>query len=178
MTNTIRFAALALGLASVAAVQAQQGPYVGGSLSRVEVRIDGLSTAKPTALGIRLGSQVSPNFAVEARLGKGIADDSVNNGVNVEIDTYYGLYAKGILPMTNLFSAYGLLGYSRGEVTASGPGGSVSDWDNDVSYGLGVDFAITKNTTINVEWARLFKGTIAASNYKVNALSLGANYRF
>jgi opacity protein-like surface antigen len=177
MTHTIKFAALALGLASVAAAQAQQGLYVGGSLSRVEVRVDGLSTAKPTALGVRLGNQFSPNLAVEARLGKGITDDTVN-GVKVEIDTYYGIYAKGILPMTNLFSAYGLLGYSRGEVTRSGPGGSASDWDSDVSYGLGVDFAITKNTTINVEWARMFKGSIAGANYKVNALSLGANYRF
>jgi opacity protein-like surface antigen len=177
MTHTLKFAALALSMASIGAAQAQQGSYVGGSLSRVEVRIDGLATAKPSALGVKLGSEISPNFAVEVRLGKGITDDSVN-GVAVEIDTFYGLYVKGIVPMTNLFSAYGLLGYSRGEVTASGPGGSTSDWDNDVSYGLGVDFALTKTTSVNLEWARMFKGTIAGSSYKVNALSLGANFRF
>jgi opacity protein-like surface antigen len=177
MTHTIKLATLALCLASIGTAQAQQSAYGGISLSSAEIRIDGLSTAKPTALGVKLGSQASPNFAVEARLGKGIADDSVN-GVDVEIDTYYGLYAKGIVPMTNLFSAYGLLGYTRGEVTASGPGGSRSDWDGDVSYGFGVDFALSQSTSINIEWARLLKGSIAGSSYKVNALSLGANFRF
>ncbi len=175
MKHTIKFTALVLGLASVAGVHAQG--YVGASVSRVNVDIDGLSNAKPSAISLKLGSQSHPNFAVEARLGTGLTDDSVN-GADLKIKNYYGLYAKGILPVSNEFAAYALGGYTRGKVSLSSPTGSASDTDGDFSYGAGVDFSLSKNTALNLEWARLFKGTVGSRDYKVDALSFGVNYRF
>ena len=175
MKHTIKFAALVLGLASVAGVHAQG--YVGASISRVNVDVSGLSNAKPSAISLKLGSQSHPNFAVEARLGAGLSDDSINGG-DLKLNNYYGLYAKGILPVTNEFAAYALGGYTRGKVTLSTPTGSASDTDGDLSYGLGVDFSLSKNTALNLEWARLFKGSVSSRDYKVDALSFGVNYRF
>ena len=177
MKHTIKFAALALGLSSLTAAQAQQALYVGASVSRFDVSVDGLSNAKPSAFSIKLGEQMNPNFAAELRFGKGLSTDSIS-GADLKVNTYYGIYAKGILPLTNEFSVYGLLGYSRGKVTVTRPGSSASGTDGDLSYGLGADYLLTKNTSVGLEWARLFKGSVGGSNYKVNGLSLGVGYKF
>jgi opacity protein-like surface antigen len=177
MKHTIRIAALALGLPGIAAAQAQTGLYVGASVSRFDLSINGLSNARPNVFSLKLGEQMTPNFAGEVRIGKGMSDDSVS-GANVKVDSYYGIYGKGILPVTNEFSAYGLLGYTRGKVSVARPGNSASDTDGGLSYGLGADYMITKNASVGLEWARLFKGTVGGSDYRVNGLSLGVGYKF
>jgi opacity protein-like surface antigen len=177
MNRTIKFAVLALGLSSMAAAQAQQALYVGASVSRFDLSINGLSNAKPSAFSLKLGEQMNPNFAAEVRLGKGMSGDSIS-GADVKVNSYYGFYAKGILPVTNEFSAYGLLGYTRGKVTVNRPGNSASDTDGGLSYGLGVDYMITKNASVGLEWARLFKGSVGGLDYKVNGLALGVAYKY
>ena len=171
MNRTLKFAALALGLSGMAAAHAQL--YVGASVSRFDVSVDGLSNTKPSAVTLKLGEQMSPNLAFEARLGKGLSSDSVN-GLDLKVNTYYGIYGKGILPVTNDFSAYGLLGYSRGKVTV----GPNSATDGGLSYGLGAEYMLTKNASVGLEWARLFRGSVGGADYRVNGLSLGVGYKF
>jgi opacity protein-like surface antigen len=65
----------------------------------------------------------------------------------------YGAYIRGGIPVSESFFPYVVLGYTRGEVTASVDGfGSFSESENDTSFGLGVDFDISQNVIINAEY--------------------------
>lgn len=160
------------------AAQAQQtNPYFGASLTQVEYKESGFPTASPLGVTLKLGTQVSPYLAVEARLGTGVQNDTiVSAGVPVEVKlkNYYGGYVKGIAPLSDVFQAYGLLGYTRGKIEARSGAASATSSDGDISYGLGGEWFITKKLSLNLEWARLFKG----DTYKVNGISLGVTSHF
>jgi hypothetical protein len=162
----------ALSLAAVGAAHAE-GLYAGALLTRTTVSVDGFGDANPTTIGANLGMMLNKNFAVEARLGTSLADDSLA-GVNLKVDNFAGFYGKGILPLSDTASVYGLLGYTQGKLKVSGPLGSASGSDSDVSYGVGAEFAVSGTTSVGVEWARFFKG----DDYKVNGLSLGVSFKF
>lgn len=163
-------------LALAIALPAQAGMYFGINLSRVEYDETGFESAEPTALSLRIGNEINSNLAFEGRLGFGLADDTVTVfgiPVDVEIDHFAGIYARGILPLDKV-SLYGLVGYTDGKITASAGGFSVSESDSDFSYGIGADFAVSKTGAINLEWAHLFSG----SAYDVTALSIGYKHNF
>lgn len=174
---------LSLGLAAAivcmttGAATAAEDIYLGANVVRGTYSEDGLDDVNPTLVSIRLGRQINKNVAFEARVGVSAGDDSVTTSgipVQVEIDNFFGVYARGILPVTSTVSLYGLLGYTHGKVTASAFGLSASTNDDDVSYGVGADFYLSKNVAINLEWARLFSGT----GYDVSGIGAGASYKF
>lgn len=151
---------------------ADDGLYFGVNLAQINYKEDGFSTASPKALVLRLGKELNPNVAIEGRIATGISDDTTS-GVKIELDGAYGVYFKGIIPGATV-SPYGLVGYTNGEITASVPGFSISDDEGDFSYGIGLDFAVSKTFGVNVEFAKLFTG----DGYKVDGLSVGATFRF
>jgi opacity protein-like surface antigen len=154
-------------LALPAAAWADQGLYGGFGVSQVEFKPDRGPSFNPTALAGLVGKDITPNFAAELRLGAGLGSDS-----NVEIDHYLGAYARGILPLGQGFSVYGLLGVTSSKVNFRGGGGSVSD--TGLSYGIGADIGVGRAATIGVEWVSLMR----PSGYELNALSVLAKFRF
>jgi hypothetical protein len=171
-------AAVAAGLLCASVAHAQtEGLYAGVTLSQVTYKEDGFPSAKPLTIGGKFGKQFTPNLALEARLGFGISDDEVDAGgipVKVELDNYFGVYGKGILPLSQNFSLYGLLGFTRAELTASAFGFSSSDSDDDISYGIGAEFGISRSASISLEWARLLEG----EGFKIEGLTLGVSFWF
>lgn len=167
MKNIGRAAVVATVIAACGTAFAEEGLYVGGTLSRVEYKPDGGSSFTPTAIGAVLGKEFSPNFAAEVRLGTGLSSDA-----NVEVNNYAGFYGKGILPVSKEVSVYGLLGYTSAKLNFKGGGGSVSD--SGLSYGLGADFAVSRAVSLGVEWASL----VRPSGYDLNALSFLAKFKF
>jgi hypothetical protein len=156
---------------------AQDGIYAGVSYGLVTYKEDGLPSVRPQALAFKAGRDLHPNIAVEVRAGFGVGDDTVSiagTPVDFEIDHYAGVYAKGILPLAEAFSVYGLLGVVAGKVTARGFGYSASSSDTSVSFGLGIDLAFSRHSVVNFEWAELFHGP----DYKVEAASLGYTYKY
>ena len=170
------FAALIASLSSIACAA---DVYVGAGFNQLNIDIDGGQSLNPTAINLIVGTEVTPNFAVEARLYTSLADDSirVNNTTSVDIglDHAEGVYAKGILPINEQVSAYGLLGYTNGALKASVGNTSVtSDDDSDVSYGAGMTFKVNKQVGINLEYARMFTG----SDYHIDNIGASLTYRF
>ncbi|MDH5221637.1 MAG: porin family protein [Betaproteobacteria bacterium] len=151
-----------------AAMAQQQRTYFGGNIVWADYSASGGPSANPTMLSGRFGSEFNRYFAAEGRLGLGIDDDT-----GVDVDHFFGVYARGILPLADIFSIYGLIGLTAGKVSTSRPGGG-SGSDTDVSFGFGADLAISRNLAINFEWAKLFEG----SGYEVEATSLGLVYRY
>jgi len=166
-----------LALAPAHAQMSQPVPgsmYAGVSFSQVSYEESGRGTAKPTTLGVTLGKVVNQNFALEGRFATGITDDSVGGGAqDVSVDFFLGAYAKGILPLSPRIALYGIAGITYGDLSGSG-GLRFSGSDADVSYGIGGDFVVGGTTSLNVEWARLF----SATDYKVDTVSVGVNFRF
>ena len=145
--------------------QQQQRTYIGGNVVWADYSASGGPSATPTMLSGRFGREFSRHLAVEGRLGLGIDDDA-----GVDVDHFFGVYGRAILPLADIFSIYGMLGFTAGKVSA--PGGS--DTDTDLSYGFGADLSIGRNLAVNFEWAKLFEG----SGYEVEATSVGIVYRY
>lgn len=76
--------------------------YAGVNYSLVEYDEAGFDSVEPTALVLRLGNELTPNLAVEGRLGFGVSDDSIDvlgTSVDVEVDQFFGVYVRGIAPL-------------------------------------------------------------------------------
>jgi opacity protein-like surface antigen len=177
MKTAIKLLALAASVSAAMLVHADEGMYAGVQITQVGYKEDGFPTANPMALAFKLGKQFTPNFALEGRIGIGVADDEVDVGgipVSLEVDNYYGVYGKAMLPLSPTASVYGLLGFTRGKLTFSANGFSQSDSDSDLSFGLGAEFTIAPTAFVSVEWARLLKG----DGYKINGISLGLGFKF
>ena len=174
---------LARGLVATAAAcglgsaWAQEGTYAGVSYASIHYTQDGFPSADPNAVAFKLGWRANRFAAVEARAGFGVGDDTVTylgSPVDVSIDHYFGVYGKGILPFSDWFSVYGLLGVVGGRVTADGFGYRANSSDTGVSYGAGLDLGLGRHWGLNFEWAQLFKDT----GFKVQGTSFGVTYRY
>ena len=167
-----------LGLAAVAGAAHAEGFYVGGLLTRATVSVDGFTEFKPVVIGAKLGLPINKYFAVETRLGLGASGAEsalvLNQNINLKLDSFVGTYGKAILPLTDAASVYGLVGYTRGDITASGPGGTFTGTESGVSFGIGADYAITDGASVGIEWARLFN----VNGSKFEGLSVGASFKF
>lgn len=150
--------------------------YVGGLASHYVFDVDGASEdLNPTGLTLRGGYFLTDNFAVEGRLGTGLNDDNVSGtNVDLELDQLMGVYAAGYLPVNNVFSFYGLLGFSYAEATLSNRFASASDDDDGFSYGAGVQFKFTPQIAGQLEYVSY----LSKSDYDLNAASLGLSYHF
>jgi opacity protein-like surface antigen len=177
MKKALNVLAVALIVPAAPAAHALDGVYGGVSYVEAEYKEDGAPTANPSLAAFRVGSSLNRNLAVEGRLGVSLGEDRINVsgvGVDVKVDNFYGIYAKGIVPVGNTFALYGLLGLTHAKLTASAGGFSASDSDSDVSYGIGADFELSRTMAVNIEWAKLVDG----DGYKLNGISVGMNFRF
>lgn len=134
--------------------------YFGGSVSFVDYSETGIGDdASLTMLTGRLGTKFNENFSGEMRIGLGVADDTVNilgTDVEVELDNMFGAYVRGGLQAADSFYPYVALGYTRGELSASVPGFSISESESDISFGFGADVDINKKLTLNIEYMNYY----------------------
>ena len=156
MNKKIIIALLTLAIVNVGSLKAES-MYYGAGAAFLDFSDNEISdSASLNAIFGRLGMQFNENIAAELRLGIGIGDDTLDIfgfDATVELDTLYGFYLKGGVPVSDAFYPYAVLGYSRGEATASVPGfGSDSSSESDFSYGLGVDFIVTDYVSVNLEY--------------------------
>ena len=169
-------ASLALPL-TLLPIAAGASGFAGIDVVSSEIEPDDGGSADPTALQFKFGTWINRNETLggELRLGLGMGDDELTNGVDVEIDRYYGAYFRGQFPNTMPVRPYGLIGLTYMETTEENRFGS-SDGENykDISLGLGVDVTITHNMFVSVEYMRV----VDRSGDEVTNLGLGLNGRF
>ena len=166
-------------MASTSAVAQTAGEtYLGGQISQIAYDEDGFSEAKPTAIVGRLGYFLTDRFALETRLGFGLADDTIDAygfDIDVEVDSLIGFYGLGNLPLGNVFSVYALAGVTRGELTAEVDGiSSASGDDSGFSYGGGVQARFNESVSAHIE----YMSYLDESDYSVTGLSVGLNVHF
>ena len=141
---------------------------------------DGFDDANPNALVGRYGKFVNDNFAIEGRIGFGVGDDSVNDptvgDIAIEIDSLLGVYGVGHVAINDSSSVYGLLGFSRGELTATATdfGISISDDDTGLSFGVGSNIGLSDTLALNIEYTQY----LSESTYDFTAIGLGVVFSF
>lgn len=156
-----KIAALALGLSafSIAQADASPAPYAGANLGIITV--DAGTDLDFLAAGGHIGAQLNEHFAVEARAATGLSDDK-----GIDLDSYVGVLAKGMLPLNNQLSLYGVVGYSRVEISNYWYSAS----DTGLTLGVGASYAVDRTTSFAAEFARLQED--------VTALTLSGSIKF
>lgn len=172
---TLLTSAAAMTAVTASANSAGDG-YVGALASHYVYDVDGAQgDLNPTGLTIRGGYFLSDFIAVEGRLGTGLSDDTISGtNVDVELDQLVGVYATGYLPVNDVFSFYGLLGFTYAEATASNRFASASDDDDGFSYGAGVQLNFTPQISGQLEYVSY----LSKSDYDLSAGSVGITYHF
>lgn len=151
------------------------GAYVGLSVGQLRYSEDGLDAITPATAMLVIGAPLSPNVAIEGRLGGGLGRADTNT-YGVEVRSLYALYLKGLLPLSPGFTLYGLGGVAG--VDLKRDFGLIDAHDTGVSYGLGMDFDLDGGATLNVEWTRLATGNNLGYDYHVDMASIGVAWHF
>ncbi|MDX1452580.1 MAG: porin family protein [Oleiphilaceae bacterium] len=111
-----------------------------------------------THISGRVGGYLNDNLALEARLGTGVTDDTINEGIFTDTDIslryLVGAYMRiGAKAGDQLFP-YLLLGFTRADFETETGSNSSNDAETDTSYGAGIDFNLS-GLTVALEYANL-----------------------
>lgn len=146
MNKLLRFILIAILFAPGLSAANEGTTYAGVQYAIVEIDFDGIGDVEPTALIGKLGYFINDNIAIEGRLGTGLQDDDLL-GVDVEIDSIFGIYGVFHTSGESDTRFYGILGYTDAEAEFDGPGGSAEGDESDISYGFGVNIG-----KVNIEY--------------------------
>jgi OOP family OmpA-OmpF porin len=158
-------AALPLSAAAQYDLNQERGFYAGGTL--------GMNNDEESTWRLLGGYQVNRNFAAE--LGYHDLGQVNINGSPSGDTTAWELVGVGRIPINEQLAGYGKLGFYRGE--AKGVGGD--ERTNDLTFGAGVEYAITRNVSARGEWQRYRDfGASSGRTTDVDVFTIGAVYRF
>jgi opacity protein-like surface antigen len=172
--------ASALTLAAFSA-SAQMYGEVGVSAVTVEESFPGNKLkASPVAIRGIFGYEINPNFAVEGLVAFGMSDDDVKlNGntvgrSNFKVDNMFGIYAKPKVKLTPELEGFVRAGFAHSKATTSIDGKSSSGSLSSFSYGLGVNYALNKTTSVNVD----YMSYLDKNESKDTGFTFGVGYKF
>ncbi len=151
------------------------GPYIGASAGQLEYNEEGLGQMTPTILMLRGGQQFSPYLAVEGRLGTNVSGGSAY-GYHINAQAIYAAYVKGMVPFSPWVSGYVLAGLGGAEWHRNYS--AFNSGDVALSFGVGAEFNLGGNASVDVEWARLTNGSNDQNrySYSANEVTFGVNW--
>lgn len=175
----------AVALVSSNAVFAATNPgdvYAGASYSTMTAKESPFSLDFGVLNGFA-GYQINDYLAVEGRVGVGIADESLDvfesSAVDVGVDYTAQALVKGSYHFSDVVSAYGIAGVAKNKYSFSQGNQSNSSSDTGLTYGVGVQFAISGNSALNLEYQKLPDMDMDDdAGISVSALTVGYTYRF
>ena len=133
--------------------------YVGINLTALQVTQQGFEDAEVGAIYGRMGKQYSPYLSAEFRLGYGLGNDSLVDPVFAEdiafeVQEFYGAYIRLGVPTGDRFYPYLLVGYTQFGLEQTTLGVTTDDTVDDLSYGLGADWALWPHVQASLEVVR------------------------
>ena len=166
---------LTTGMLASSALLAQSATpswYIGGGVIGAVYQQDENSNNrlhdKEIGIGfVRLGHRINDYFAIEGRLGTGLEDDSdidilkdstgaeMESEVELSVETMAGLYVMGGIPTNTALYPYAIVGTTYIDVDAKADTGQTSsESGSTISYGAGVEIAITPALSFNIEYTQ------------------------
>lgn len=201
---------LLMANATNAAAQDQyNGLYANIGLSQISADIElndlniqgntvnlGEETAKIVMINGRFGYRINKYFAVEGDAGFGIGGDSfqrtvpvtadlvgtinVDADADLDVDSYFGAFARGILPVNDQFDIFVRGGYGTAKAKASAvgttsllPGFAINAEDSQTAdgfaYGIGAEYHINERHGIRADFSAIGSdATFVSLAYAVN----------
>jgi len=157
MKRTLLATATGLGAAALLAPAASAQVYAGAGATIFTAESGGEDIALGAILG-RAGFKTNPFFGVEGEFAIGIQDDDVNvlgTEVSVGLDSEYGVFAVGWLPIPLLGDLFGRVGYADLSIEAdAGALGSVSEDGAGLAYGAGLQFSQIPFIQLRLDYTR------------------------
>ena len=149
--------------------------YLGGSIGNFSYISGDQEKVSPKIGVFRVGVALNPYIAIEGRIGTGLSTEFTEllGGYDLKIDSLYGGYLKGNIPLSPVASLYGLAGYTGLKFRRHFAFSDQTVTDDSPSFGGGLDLNLRSNLRLNVEWARLIKIDRANDNYHADSLSIG-----
>lgn len=151
---------------------AQDAGYYGGNATFTNYSELGIPDMDFNAISIVAGNTINENLAAEIRFGFGTNDDSMTvlgEDISIGIDKFMGVYLKYATATTGKVSPYAILGYTDAKAEGSGLGVTVSLSESDISYGVGVDFGLSEEASLNIEYMNF----LDTSTISVHGISVG-----
>jgi OOP family OmpA-OmpF porin len=181
------FAALALTAAMAAHADVQPGFYMGAGFGSTKIDDDGFDGIdfddSDTGFKVFGGYSFNQNFAIEAAyfdLGEASGTfDDLGDTVNFDVGVSgFNVSAVGVLPLSDMFSLFGKLGYASYDIDAKvsivGVGsGSDSQSESDMTYGAGASLSFAERFEARVEFE-----AINVDNGDANMICVSGLYRF
>jgi hypothetical protein len=151
-------------------------PYIGGGIGNFSYKTGDQEKLSPKVFDFRIGVPLNPYIALEGRVGTGLSTDftALLGGYDLQIDSLYGAYLKGSIPLSSYASLYGLAGYSAIKLRRnfrSSPDEKVSD--DSASFAGGLDVRLNRNMRLNLEWGRFIRVNRITDGYDADILSVG-----
>lgn len=140
-------------------ILAAEKPYVGIDYQLGTYTQNGIDI-KPEAIRLRAGTELNKYLAVEAHAAAGTKSDvySTDGGVtriDITIDSFYSLFVRPQLSISDTLSIYGLVGGTYLDASASSSNKSISPDDSgykrSFSYGVGFDFNVKNGVRLNAD---------------------------
>lgn len=156
--------------------------YAGASYSTVTAKEAPFSLDFGVLNGFA-GYQLNDFLAVEGRVGVGIMDESIEvfDGAAVDVGVDYTAQAllKGHYAFNDVVSAYGIVGVAKTKFSFSDDIESDSSSDTGLTYGAGVQFALSGTSSLHLEYQKLPDMDMDDdASIGVSALTVGYTYRF
>ncbi len=169
MKFKIGSALLALAFSSTLSAQ----PYLGVGVGQGDYDVPTFDES--TSFEIFGGYKFNKNFAIEGKyVDFGDSDDGIPPVWTLS-GSSIGVYAKGILPVSEQFDLYGIAGFQSWEVDLDedGFGNLVGDDGTDLGYGIGADLMIGEAFSVGVAYT-----IFDADEEEVTTLGVNGAYRF
>ena len=193
----------AAGSASAQSYSDEQGFYLQGGYSYLDIQPDGADSGVDTnAITARAGYQFNDWFSLESDITTGIDDgefdynvdedefdlDDNNDGDfndliagsgDIGLNYLVGIYGKAEVPVTERLDAFGRAGYAFIDLDAEiqTPGGTpittIEDSEDGAALGGGLDYALTEDWNLRGEYTWYGFG-----NTDTHAAMLSAGYKF
>lgn len=137
----------AFGLAALAAPAfAADGPQWYGNLGYTHHDGD----ASLGTVDARVGALLTPHFGLEGEFGVGVNDDTVG-GFKVDAKSTAGIYAIGVLPVSDKFDVFARIGYGQDRIKVQGLGSSNQDG---ARYGVGAQYLFDGKNGVRADYTR------------------------
>jgi len=173
---------------SMAQARGDTGWYLGASVGQSKARhvdcagFDSCDT-KAAAFGILGGYQINRNFAAELGyhdFGRvTFSAPGVSGNIKASAAELVGL---GAYPFANRFSVYAKVGAYHAEAKRNPPlaGLEIKDRNTDLTFGLGAQYAVTREASVRAEWQRYKSvgGDDTGGKYDIDVISIGLIWPF
>jgi hypothetical protein len=173
MRRTLLAAAGGLWVAALLAPAASAQVYAGAGATIFTSDVNGEDVSLGAILG-RAGFKTNTFFGFEGEFAIGIQDDNfdvLGQEVSVGLDSEYGVFAVGWLPIPLVGDLFGRVGYADLSIEADAGGlGSVAEDGSGLAYGAGIALSQIPFTKLRLEYTRYEPDDGEIDSFGISAL--------